>query len=233
MSGPMVRAILDESKTKTRRVVIVRRENGGGFPHDYPGNRIVSVRVDDHHIDETTETVYGVEFRWENGADLVIASPYGRPGDRLWVRETWNIGRPALTSGPSAGAGFVPKLHFKNAPMSIEQYRDAHPDFKLVYAATWDGVDVPPMRPSIHMPRWASRISLELTDVRVEPLQKIGEADAIAEGVEEYAKAALSQKNDDSPVDRYRYLWDSLNAKRGYGWDVNPWLWVLAFRRVA
>jgi hypothetical protein len=202
-SGPMVRALLSGQKTQTRRVV---KPEWQGLPLDNP----------------------------EYARRALESCPYGVADDRLWVRETHQI------------ADARPELYEKAIADRPTEPWPAH----VTYAADDDAiqsvVDIPPAewresfdvdhvrwRPSIHMPRWASRISLELTDVRVEPLQKIGEADAIAEGVEEYAKAALSQKNDDSPVDRYRYLWDSLNAKRGYGWDVNPWVWVLAFRRVA
>jgi hypothetical protein len=101
------------------------------------------------------------------------------------------------------------------------------PDYKqfLVYA-----VDDPAVgyefraRPSIHMPRWASRITLEITDVRVERLQDIGTDDARAEGM-------IGDEND-SPTGHYETLWDKLNAKRGFGWDVNPWVWALTFRLV-
>jgi hypothetical protein len=84
------------------------------------------------------------------------------------------------------------------------------------------GMTVPP----IHMPRWASRISLEITGVRVERVQDISEADALAEGVD--------RTNTSLPgyaTERFRRLWDSINAARGFGWEVNPWVWVIEFRR--
>ena len=80
-----------------------------------------------------------------------------------------------------------------------------------------------PWRPSIFMPRWASRILLEITGVRVERVQDIALNDAKAEGVDMYSAQF--------PVE-FKGLWDSLNAKRGYGWDVNPWVWVVEFKRV-
>jgi hypothetical protein len=89
-------------------------------------------------------------------------------------------------------------------------------------------------RPSIHMPRWASRINLEITGIRVERVQDITENDAQSEGVPSY-------EPDDFPVagatygiykDRFITLWNSINAKRGYGWDVNPWCWCIEFKKV-
>lgn len=84
----------------------------------------------------------------------------------------------------------------------------------------------PKLHPSIFMPRWASRITLEITDVRVERVQGITEADAIAEGVEWQTPGPERNRL------RYRELWDSLNAKRGFGWDKNLWVWVLTFKRI-
>jgi hypothetical protein len=79
-------------------------------------------------------------------------------------------------------------------------------------------------RPSIFMPRWASRITLDVTAVRVERLQEITDADCIAEGYDHFAGWGARQE-------WYRKLWDGLNAKRGLGWDVNPWVWVVTFQR--
>jgi len=84
--------------------------------------------------------------------------------------------------------------------------------------------------PSIHLPRWASRITLEITDVRVERLQEITEEDAIAEGCS-LMVGTTAGGNMGIASARYSFmkLWDSLNAKRGYGWDKNPWVWVIEF----
>ena len=91
--------------------------------------------------------------------------------------------------------------------------------------------------PSIHMPRWASRLTLELTDVRVERLQDISEQDAVAEGIERcaiggrawriYSKSALPNEGYPNPRDSYESLWQSINSRSS--WDANPWVWVLAF----
>lgn len=125
--------------------------------------------------------------------------PYGMAGDRLWVRE-----RAAFYWGSWH--------YFADGP------------------AEW-GRDVSPRtfnRPSIHMPRAASRITLEITGVRVEPLQKISCADAIAEGC---AAVSLHDLDCDSPDprDEYRTLWESINGAGS--WDANPWIWVVEFKR--
>ncbi len=112
-----------------------------------------------------------------------VKCPYGKPGDQLWVRETWN---------GTKNTGF---------------YYRADPG---TCAGKW--------KPSIHMPRHASRMYLGIINVRIEPLQYITVREAKAEGVEnlwEFVK-----------------LWDTINAKRGYPWIMNPWVWVVEFRRM-
>lgn len=108
----------------------------------------------------------------------------------------------------------------------------AHVDGAIWYAA--DGIDIPrndgvKLRPSIHMPRWASRITLEITNVRVERLFDISQEDAKAEGVSIEATRTLTH------VGAFAITWDAINKKRGYGWEggTNPWLWVVEFRRAA
>ena len=156
------------------------------------------------YFDEETERWY-----WTTGAererlptDLCLGKcPYGQPGDQLWVRETW--------------------LSYRHL------HKNGRDEALLIYRA--DGEDLPKQargtkwRPSIFMPRWASRITLEITAVRVERVQDIGDEDAEAEG--------LSWCNAASPRDKFQCLWNSLNLKRGYGWDANPWVWVISFKR--
>lgn len=135
--------------------------------------------------------------------------PYGGVGGLLWVREKWQ--------------------HHPEAGMT---YGDVGiPSDAVCYAADLTAQEVSDSgrwRPSIHMPRWASRITLRITGVRVERVQDISEADARAEGftVDDVIRAKLP-----SARDCYRYLWDELNAERGYGWDANPWVWVIEFER--
>jgi len=93
----------------------------------------------------------------------------------------------------------------------------------VIYAADREPKDYL-WRPSIHMPRWASRITLEIIAVRIERVQDISNEDAEAEG--------LSWCNAASPRDKFQCLWGSLNAKRGYGWDANPWVWAISFKRL-
>jgi hypothetical protein len=130
---------------------------------------------------------------------LPLRSPYGNVGDTLWVRETW-AHAPAPWTEPT---GIV--------------YRAC--DNRTDYGGPW--------KPSIFMPRWASRITLRITRLRVERLQAISEADAIAEGC---PAVSLHDLDCDStpPSGHYAKLWDSINGKR-VPWDLNPWVWVVCF----
>jgi hypothetical protein len=194
-SGPMVRAILDGSKTQTRRVMKPQplyKDAEIGWLWDRKGRG--TERPADAHFDPP----YGfTQSHWG------WLSPYGVAGDRLWVRETW----------------------FGNNPGSDEpetfHYRATDPDFSINGRSVWRG--------AIIMPRKACRLVLELTDVRVERVQEINENDAQAEG-------APSDTTDLAGYAPYKsgfaYLWQQINGARGYGWSVNPWVWVLSFRRV-
>ncbi|MFT0167542.1 hypothetical protein ACLKMY_00740 [Paraburkholderia mimosarum] len=211
-SGPMVRAILDGRKTQTRRVVKPQPYidemdnfvwNGWNFGQNARGVP---------HIQALASPV-----PW-NKTKRVLC-PYGAPGDRLWVRETWNFANTAIGSARE-----------EDGPFTYATY-PAYP--------TIDGK----WKPSIHMPRYASRLSLEITNVHIERLQGISEADAAAEGVEslrsegEFWKDYLrSTARCDELIclnarDSFWTLWDSLNAARGFGWEKNPWAWVVEFRR--
>ena len=142
----------------------------------------------------------------ENGKRVhrFLGCPHGQPGDRLWVRETHYVWSAGYTDG--AGRDI--------------RYRAPDPDSPN----SWT--------PSIHMQRWASRLTLEITKIRVERVQDISEDDATAEGVAEYARVSMGCPGDYTAREQYEYLWDSLNRSRGYGWDVNPWVWCISFRRV-
>jgi hypothetical protein len=121
-------------------------------------------------------------------------------GDTLWVRETWAY--------------------------STDYDGDVILNRKILYRADGEKTILPSTwRPSIHMPRWASRINLEVTGVRVERLKDITEEDALAEGV-------ISSDYDKTYRYAFSVLWDSINAKRGYGWAANPWVWVIEFRHM-
>lgn len=138
---------------------------------------------------------------------LLRCCPYGKPGDRLWVRETWNRfdgweGYFYAADDHSFGIG-----------------ADDDPDHIPEHALRW--------KPSIHMPRAASRITLEVTGVRVERLQEISEADAKAEGAAMHNSPAAMLTGYRTG---YRLLWDSINGPGS--WDANSWVWVVEFRRV-
>lgn len=147
-----------------------------------------------------------------DGASILHRSPYGQPGDRLWVREAFAVHGAA-----------EPRVH---AP------GEGHPWGSPIYRASHGGMEpkcegFTAWRSPLFMPRWASRLTLELTDVRVERVWEISEADAIAEGVQYNPKAPAALTNRTA----FGKLWDKLNARRGYPWISNPWVWVLTFRR--
>ncbi len=219
-SGPMVRAILDGRKTQTRRVI----------KHQPPGD-VSLISVSRYHptiVDRHGEEAPGTEIfgAFSDGGEWGCKSPYGEPSDQLWVRETW---RGVVEINPPG----------KTTELGVARYvPDQEYCRRVEYQATHER-DGEPWRPSIHMPRWASRITLEVTSVRVERLQDISEADAIAEGIDKTAAGfwgTYGQREVDgtySPRLSYQCLWDSLNASRGYGWEANPWVWVVEFRRIA
>lgn len=160
----------------------------------------------------------------EHAADIaavISLCPYGQPSDRLWVRETWDFRSwERDTVRISYGAGGlqedrVPPSRWNPTVYNYERWR-----------------------PSIHMPRWASRLSLEVTAVRVERLQDISEEDARAEGADKGFEMDVAEFVTGKPIKNetyrtgFRLLWDSINAKRGYGWGSNPWVWVVEFKKV-
>jgi hypothetical protein len=159
---------------------------------------------DDKLIPELRKTAQEIMATW---------CPYGQVGDRLWVRETWATYGSYDRYKPSQLQNIF--LEFKQSEPNIF-YKSSE---EYPHRFRW--------RSSRFMPRWASRILLEITDIRVERLQEITEADAIAEGIVGVPTAfGLLYK----PA--FSRLWDSLNAKRGYGWEVNPWVWAVSFKRL-
>jgi len=144
-----------------------------------------------------------------------ITCPYGQPGDRLWVREGFRL---ISQLGPETWDTFLHPQY--KSDMKIGHICSIMREF---YKPGW--------KPSIHMPRWASRITLEITDVRVERVQDITDEDIMAEGF------GYNQLRDDGRmkngfpiIDGFADLWDSINAKRGYSWDLNPWVWAISFK---
>lgn len=153
-------------------------------------------------------------------AGVLLRCPYGQPGERLWARETW---------------AHVPVTAYRCSEGVQQTANPNDPDMAAVYAAGWDHSRPGRWRPSIYMPRWASRLTLEITAVRAERLQDISEVDAAAEGVEveDYGEEMPdgTGSHDYTCIPNYRRLWESIN---GLGsWAKNPWVWVMEFRRIA
>lgn len=152
-------------------------------------------------------------------------SPYGKVGERLWVRETC---RAAELDGGLDGVRYSADGAFR----AIDDSSEAAGRWLDLYAYRGQtGATVP----AIHMPRWASRITLEITGVRAERLQSISEADARDEGVtiaDHHMRGYSSGVFRPPSIRAFHDLWDSLNAARGHGWDANPWVWVVEFRRI-
>lgn len=202
--GAMVRAILDGSKTQTRRMCKPAQAHCLSSVVEVPDPK------------ERGQVYNGSHFGDEDG-EVQFASPYGGRGGRLWVREAWR----AMAEHNGSRPLDIPW----RSPIVYEASR--HPDTSFGK-----------LRPGMFMPRWASRITLEVTGVRVERLQDISEADAIAEGIEPDVQPDdlvplwrnYSTGNTTiSPVYSYQTLWESINGPGS--WDANPWVWVVEFRR--
>lgn len=211
-SGAMVRALLDGRKTQTRRVV---------KPQPPASTRDVFTF---HHPDPRT---HYWAFDGDALTDWAQPCPYGDVGDRLYVRETWQHSNHPFGPYDEDCLVFY-RADYLDDPLGPDLERSA------------DGIRRE-WRPSIHMPRAASRITLEVTGVRVERLQSISDEDARAEGTSCYVcDRALDGHGDadchcfhrQASASDFRILWDSLNAARGYGWDINPWVWVVEFERI-
>ncbi|MDQ4227037.1 hypothetical protein RBK84_21815 [Pseudomonas aeruginosa] len=155
------------------------------------------------------------------GLHARITCPYGEPGDRLWVREAW------------AADAQVDAI----APRDLSQGEPIwYPADFSVRQTGCSMISKGRGRPSIHMPRWASRILLEITAVRVERLQDISEEQALAEGVHgepcDHARQACSDIGcwGDTAKGAFGFLWEQLNGAGA--WQANPWVWVVEFKRV-
>lgn len=213
-SGPMVRAILDGRKTQTRRIVKPQPdENGLSFMPNAPL--------------DWRDDVHGEWHPWK-GETPNGDSWRGRvqcwPEDRLWVRESFmRVGWDAVQSTMDVRYRADDERRTIAVPRSVD----------LVAQMKW--------KPSIHMPRWASRITLEVTGVRVERLQDISEEDAIAEGVECWEERGYDDAQDFyrnyhtggdlfTAKASYRTLWESINGPGS--WERNDWVWVIEFKRI-
>lgn len=163
---------------------------------------------------------HGVHYDRTTGGAMWGACPYGVPGDRLWVREAWRVSCHIDDQPPRECF----KYCSPSRALQMQYVADGHEPMSC--CSEWGKV-----RPSIFMPRRASRITLEITDVRVQRLQEISEEDAKAEGVEPYRLPVHSARESMRHADGFSVLWDSINAKRA-PWASNPWVWDITFARV-
>lgn len=198
-SAPMVRAILDGKKTQTRRVM-----------KPQPEIKPIALidRAGDPFVDDLGRWV------WSTGM-AEFACPCGQPGDRLWVRETWAASLD--TDGDMTEPIFYRATHSGDLRASFEPRA----------TEIWDTVGNTGWRPSIFMPHWASRITLEITGIRIERLQDISLDDMRAEGVRPDTEASLLWR--ETLAANFRTLWDEINGARGYPWSSSPWVWVVSF----
>ncbi|HHB8934208.1 TPA: morphogenetic protein [Klebsiella pneumoniae] len=207
-NAEMVRAFLDGRKTQTRRPV--------KFPV---------------HDKSLGCELAGNELAGDISAGNYLNSALGKPGDRIWVRETWGVVSHELDEDgriqpwtPDRPATAIHEMQFGNGYYSGHAIYAADGDF------TWgddDGYEDGRScwKPSIHMPRAASRITLEITDVRVERLKIISDGDAICEGCR-----AADLKSGDCMSDVFARLWASIYGEES--WQANPWVWVIEFKRI-
>ncbi len=190
-SAPMVLAILEGRKMQTRRVV--KRQGDMEFDPQDP------------HYGPYWLAYAAGDAEGENAR---VRCPYGKPGDRLWVRETHAL---------------VPVSAYLCSKDVQQTINPVDPYYASIYRQGWDrsesGIR---WRPSIHMPRWASRITLEIAAVRVERLQDISEDDARAEGIN-------CGNPEPSAKDAFCYLWHQIHGCNS--WHTNPWVWVVEFHR--
>lgn len=247
-SSPMVQGILAGRKNMTRRVICCAcntvhpdSSNPGKLlgawalsdpPYRWDGSsRLYRLRGPRPKAGDWIEE-YQTDV--DDNATARVICPYGEPGDRLWVRETWAQGKPLSDGSPScqvaykadgiAGAWDGGRLFIHHG------YIQGFADTSL--SGCWMGLGRygGKWRPSIFMPRWASRITLEVTGVRVERVQEITEADAMGEGF-----APWTHRTEGEITGRRQFLelWDKINGKRsGCDWGTNPWVWCVSFQRI-
>ncbi len=219
-SGPMVRAILEGRKTQTRRVI-----KRPPVPYEWPtdGPQFAFLAKDYPSLKKMGHIAVGLQHNaW--------VCPYGSVGDRLWVRETWAY---HLSADREKSVQEWVKEEASEGRLHLDFRASGHMQTGCGGAAgRW--------RPSIHQPRWASRILLEVTEVRVQRLNDIDDDDALAEGLkdtlqwgDETVKENRYEVGDiksSDAIECYALLWDSINGEGS--WDTNPWVWAVSFRRI-
>lgn len=220
-SGEMVRAILDGKKTMTRRLV-------KGDISKYKHAHIIKQSSDKSR--EGKAYFYDKPVGGMVLSSQLVSNPYGKVGDRLWVRETWIQGYddPLIESeGDDENAvSIIYKADGK------EEYRSCSAETAENWGDFSADSEMVGFKSPIHMPRWASRILLEITDIKVERLQDISCEDAVKEGFSDKKPSGMQPAMMPNPKADFRNYWDSLNTKKGYPWSSNPWVWVVEFKVV-
>lgn len=216
-SAESVSAILEGRKTQTRRLVTV----------PWQGSRR-ALPYEPYYVEEDGELMVDcseADDSHGNGdyreASTCLRCPYGQPGDRLWVRETWRFDGPP---------GSLPVVRFRSdcTALLIERLGEVASAAYLAWARSGQR-GYGRWRSPMFMPRWASRITLEVVEVRVQRLQEITEEDARAEGVD-FEATGPDPESPESLVCGFERLWDAINGKRAT-WASNPWVWAVTFRR--
>ncbi len=204
-----IRGIRDGRKTMTRRVIKPQPSEGG----------LEWCTAADGAFSAWQDPLLLLDEHSEDGGPCQRVCPYGVPGDLLWVRETWGK-EPDRRTSPSLG-------ETTNLFEGDVFYRASHENN---YPGPW--------KPSIHMPRTLSRLTLRVSNVRVERVQDISEEDMIAEGITDIGDGCgcLERANGNMAYSTTRnlfmQLWDSINAKRGYSWESNPYVWIIEWDKV-
>ena len=205
----MVRAILEDRKTMTRRVVKpqpIMMDSGMWYPSENPGDR-----------KNKTGLHYANEKHMRKGMSIDF-SPCGQPGDKLWVRETFAY----KTRPKTENSSLIYKADFDTKDGFGSEIIDFNTG--MTTPLTWE--------PSIFMPRWASRITLEIINVGIQRIQEIKYFDIMKEGAPLSTYPHHHDSYDTKLFEWFTGIWDSVNAKRGFGWDANPWVWIIEFKRV-
>jgi len=221
-SAESVRAILDGRKTQTRRVFKFRCAPYRQHQEHFEWRQVVQIPdtfewIFWDHIVPENEILTRKAYKAGDG----IKCPYGVPGERLWVKETWRYA-DKLIDGYDRDCPYYLQYEADGTIYEINGYEGQESIKLWEKGGDWSTSNkFGKWRSSRFMPRWASRITLEITDVRPERLQEISEEDVIAEG---YRRTAFGLE------EWFSGLWDTLNAKRGFGWGVNPWVFVIEFK---
>jgi len=254
-STPMVQAILNETKLRTRRII------KADLPVDAHGFHF----LDNEHLFKARK----IDKTWSYFTDPELGSypcadsqklkcPYGQIGDIIWIREAWKFtgidedGEFHVTFKDGISTSFYPPnfesediwFHRLEKLMDVMYKKDKVIEDEENERFTWNDADVP-WKPSIHMPKDVCRIHLKITDIRIEKLHEISESDAIKEGIEkifdvdnpphawigwkDYSGVDEIPFNNISPEASFHSLWESINGKDS--WKKNPWVWVIHFEK--